>query len=154
MSWVFDDREETRVWAVASCDLAHSYCAPFVYNRNMVPFGKSVCLLMALLVLSMPLVACALPGEEMSAAEQDCCLHMSDECGSSQMSDAHTCCTRTSQLDTSALKTTVRYMPAAPDLVAHIVFGTAPAIANILPGQQLLPNDSASPPGAISVLRI
>ena len=121
----------------------------------MVRAGKSVCLLMALLVLSTPLIACALPGEEMSSAEQDCCLHMGDECGSSQMSDAHTCCTRTPQLDTSALKTTSKYMSAAPELVAHVIFRPAPEIAaNILPRRQLLLNDSASPPGAISVLRI
>ena len=110
---------------------------------------------MALLVLSTPLIACALPGEEMNSAEQDCCLHMGDECGSSQMSDAHTCCTRTPQVDTSALKITAKYMPVAHDLVAHIVFCPAPEIAaNILPRRQLLPNDSASPPGIISVLRI
>jgi len=110
---------------------------------------------MALLVLLAPLIACTLPGEEMSSAEQDCCLHMSDECGSSQMSDAHTCCAKTPQMDTSALKTTARYMPAARDLVAHIVFNTAPVMAvNNLPRGQVLPNDSSSPPGAISILRI
>jgi len=110
---------------------------------------------MALLVLSAPLIACALPGEEMSKAEQDCCLHMSDECGSSQMSDAHTCCTKTPQMDASALKITAKYMPAAHELVAQIVFCAAPAIAaNILPRQRLLPDDCSSPPGSISVLRI
>ena len=137
------------------CDPPHIHYRPFVYNRNVVRAGKSVCLLMALLVLSTPLVACALPGEEMSSAEQDCCLHMSDECGSSQMSDAHTCCTKAPQLDTSTLKTTSKYTPAAPDLVAHSVLSAASAIAaNILPRQQLLLSDSTSPPGAISVLRI
>jgi hypothetical protein len=121
----------------------------------VVPVGKSVCLLMALLVLSAPLVACALPGEEMSSEEQDCCLHMSDECGSSQMSDAHTCCTKTPQVNTSALKTTSKYMQAAHDLVAHMVFSTASATAaNILPRQRFLPSDSSSPPGSISILRI
>jgi hypothetical protein len=110
---------------------------------------------MALVVLSTPLIACALPGEEMSAAEQDCCLHMSDECGSSQMSDAHTCCTKTPQMDASTLKTTAKYMPAAHELVAQIVFCMAPAIAAyILPRQRFLPDDCSSPPGSISVLRI
>jgi hypothetical protein len=110
---------------------------------------------MALLVLSAPLIACALPGEEMSKAEQDCCLHMSDECGSSQMSDAHTCCTKTPQMDASTLKTTAKYMPAAHELVAQIVFCMAPAIAAyILPRQRFLPDDCSSPPGSISVLRI
>ncbi|MGZ4858369.1 MAG: hypothetical protein ACXV8M_02325, partial [Candidatus Angelobacter sp.] len=137
------------------CDPAHSHSRPFVYNRNVVPVGKSVCLFMVLLVLSAPLIACALPGEEMSKAEQDCCMQMSDECGSSQMSDAHTCCTKTPHMDASALKTTSKYTPAAPELVAHIVFNTAPAIAaNILPRRLVLPNDSSSPPGTISILKI
>jgi hypothetical protein len=121
----------------------------------VIPVGKSVCLLMALLVLSVPLVACALPGEEMSSEEQDCCLRMSDECGSSQMSDAHTCCTKTPQVNTSALKTTTKYMQAARELAAHIVLCPASAIAaNILPRRGMLPKDSSSPPGAITVLRI
>lgn len=110
---------------------------------------------MALLVLSAPLIACALPGEEMSKAEQDCCLHMSDECGSSQMADAHTCCNKTPDINGNALKTTNKYAPAAPELVAHIVISTAPAIAaNVLPRRQLLLKDSSSPPGVISILRI
>jgi len=137
------------------CDVAHIHCRSFVYNQNVVPFRKFVCLCMALLVLSAPLIACALPGEEMSKAEQDCCLQMSDECGSSQMSDAHTCCTKTPQMDASALKITAKYMPAAHQLVAQRVFCAAPAIAaNILPRQRLLPDDCSSPPGSISVLRI
>ena len=110
---------------------------------------------MVLLVVSAPLIACALPGEEMSTAEQDCCLHMSDECGSSHMSDSHTCCNNAPHIDGSALKTTSKYTSAAPDPVAHIVFCTAPVIAaNILPRRLALPNDSSSPPGAISILRI
>jgi hypothetical protein len=122
---------------------------------NVASPGKSVCLLMALLVLSMPLVACALPGEEMSTAEQDCCLHMSDECGSSQMSDAHTCCTKTADIDGSALKTTSKYSPAARELMAHIVFCMSPAMpADRLPRPQDPCNDSSSPPGSISILRI
>lgn len=110
---------------------------------------------MALLVLSAPLIACVLPGEEMSKAEQDCCLQMSDDCGGSQMSDAHTCCTKTADIDGSALKTTSKYTPAVPELAAHIVFCPAPTIAaNILPRQRVVPNDSSSPPGSITVLRI
>jgi hypothetical protein len=117
--------------------------------------SKPVCLFLVLLVVSTPLIACALPGEEMSAAEQDCCLHMSDECGSSQMSHSHTCCTKTPQLDASALTTTAKFMPAAPELAAHVVFCVAPAIAaDRLPASQTPCNDSPSPPGSISVLRI
>ena len=137
------------------CDVAHSHYSAFIYNKTVVCLRKSVCLCMALLVLSAPLIACALPGEEMSKAEQDCCLHMSDECGSSQMSDAHTCCNKAPDIDGNALKTTSKYVPAAPELVAQIVFCVAPAIAaKILPRQRLLPDDCSSPPGSISVLRI
>jgi hypothetical protein len=140
---------------VTCCDVAHIHCRLFVYNQNVVPFRKLVCLCMAMLVLSAPLIACALPGEEMSSAEQDCCLHMSDECGSSQMSDAHTCCNKTPDIDGNALKTTNKYVPASPELVAQTVFCSAPAIAaNIPPCQPVFLHDASSPPGSITVLRI
>ena len=140
---------------VGERDPAHSHCNFFAYNQNVVPVGNSVCLFMMLLVLSAPLIACAVPGEEMSTAEQDCCLHMSDECGGAQMSDAHTCCTKTPHMDGSALKTTSKHIKVAPELVSQTVFCTGPAIAaNILPRRQVLPADSSSPPGAISILRI
>ena len=110
---------------------------------------------MVLLVLSLPLMACALPGEEMTKAEQDCCLQMSDQCGDSQMSDAHTCCTKTPPTEGSTLKATSKYTPAAPELVAQSEFCTAPVIAaNILPLLQIFPDASPSPPGSISILRI
>jgi hypothetical protein len=138
-----------------ACDLAHSHRLHFVYNRDVVSFRKFVSLCMALLVLSAPLIACALPGEEMSKAEQDCCLQMSDDCGSSQMSDAHTCCTKTADIDGNALKTTNKYVPVAPELVAQTVFCSAPAIAaNIPPCQPVFLHDASSPPGSITVLRI
>lgn len=117
--------------------------------------SKSVCLLMALLVLSTPLVACALPGEEMNSAEQDCCLHMSDECGSSQMSDAHTCCTRTPQVEGTTLKASSKYSPAAPQAAPHVSLCAAPEMAaDRLPRPQNICNGSPSPPGSISILRI
>jgi hypothetical protein len=110
---------------------------------------------MALLVLSVPLIACALPGEEMTKAEQDCCLHMSDECGRSQMTDAHTCCTKTPQVAASALKASSKYTPASPGPAPHAAFCMAPAMAaDVLPQTQATPDHSPSPPGSISILRI
>jgi hypothetical protein len=117
--------------------------------------SKSVCLLMALLVLSTPLVACALPGEEMNSAEQDCCLQMSDECGGSQMTDSHTCCTKTPQVEGTTLKASSKYSPATPQAAPHASLCAAPEIAAYqLPGPQNPCNGSPSPPGSISVLRI
>ena len=122
---------------------------------NVACLRKFVCLCVALLVLSPPLIACALPGEEMSSAEQDCCLQMSDECGSSQMSDSHTCCTKTPQVEGSTLKASSKYSPAAPQAAPHASLCAAPAMAaDRLPGPQNPCNDSPSPPGSISILRI
>lgn len=122
---------------------------------NVAYHSKPVCLFLALLVVSMPLVACALPGEEMSSAEQDCCLHMSDECGSSQMSDAHTCCTKTPQVEGNTLKASSKYSPAAPEAAPHASLCAAPeTAADRLPGPPNPCNDSPSPPGSISILRI
>jgi hypothetical protein len=112
-------------------------------------------LFMALLVISAPLIACALPGEEMSKAEQDCCLHMGDECGTSQMSDAHTCCTKTPQVAANALKASSKYTPASPEAVPHAAFCIAPAMAvDVLPPSQNTHDQSPSPPVSISIMRI
>ncbi|HEV8182728.1 MAG TPA: hypothetical protein VGQ61_10185 [Candidatus Angelobacter sp.] len=117
--------------------------------------SKPVCLFLVLLVVSTPLIACALPGEEMTKAEQDCCLQMSDECGGSQMSDSHTCCTKTPQVEGSTLKASSKYSPAAPQAAPHASLCAAPEMAaDRLPGPLNPCNDSPSPPGSISVLRI
>ena len=117
--------------------------------------SKPACLFLVLLVVSTPLIACALPGEEMTKAEQDCCLQMSDECGGTQMSDSHTCCTKTPQVEGSTLKASSKYSPAAPQAAPHASLGAAPEMAaHLLPGPQSPCNGSPSPPGSISILRI
>jgi hypothetical protein len=122
---------------------------------NVVCHRKSVCLLVILLVVSAPLMACALPGQEMTAEEQACCLHMSDECGGAQMSDAHTCCNKTPQVDRSILKAGSKHTPAASELLAQASFCTAPAMSTaVRPRRQNGANNSPSPPGSISILRI
>ncbi|MBZ5532296.1 MAG: hypothetical protein LAO20_12755 [Acidobacteriia bacterium] len=116
---------------------------------------KPVCLFVALLLGSAPLLACALPGQEMTSAEQDCCLHMSDQCGSAQMADAHSCCTKTPGVATSPLQATSKYTPAAPQaMLAPVPSFMSAGVAGVLPGPQNTPDGSPSPPGSISVLRI
>lgn len=90
----------------------------------------------------------------MTVAEQDCCLHMSDECGGPQMSDSHTCCTKTPQVEGSILKASGKYTPAAPETILHAVCTTPATRADFLPRPQNTPNHSPSPPGSISILRI
>jgi hypothetical protein len=124
------------------------------YTTTVSPMHRSVYLLMALLVISTPLIACALPGEEMTKEEQDCCLQMSDRCGS-QMSDAHTCCTKTPHVEGTNLKVSSKYTPAAPEVVQQpALCDVAPAVAASLPRLQNTPDGSPSPPRSISVLRI
>jgi len=116
---------------------------------------KSVYLLMAMTVLSAPLLACTLPGITMSEEEKECCRHMADQCGSSQMEESHSCCTRTSILSAETQQPVMKYSPLVPDLVSDAVpsqaqsriVGAAASVADIL-------GCSKSPPGYVSVLRI
>jgi hypothetical protein len=122
---------------------------------NVACHRKIVCLFVILLVISAPLMACALPGQEMTAEEQACCLHMSDECGGAHMSDTHTCCNKAPQVDRSILKASSKYTPAAPELVIQASFCIAPPMSTaVRPRRQDGTNNSPSPPGSISILRI
>ena len=116
---------------------------------------KSVCLGMALLLLSIPLAACALPGETMTDAEQDCCLQMSDQCDGAQMSADHTCCTKAPQVEGSTLKATSKYMPAAPEAALQTAISSKlAAVVLVLPSSENISDDSSPPPGSNAILRI
>jgi len=119
----------------------------------MLAFRKIVSLAISLLVLSVPILACALPGHQMSQEEQSCCLHMADECNGSQM-ESHSCCNKLPQADTSILQVTDKVVPAALD-PAHIAPDLKPDVLSIT--SVVLPDIFTlreSPPGQISVLRI
>ena len=124
------------------------------YNCCVVPIRKFACFVIALVVLSVPILACALPGQEMSEEEQNCCLHMADECGSSQMGESHSCCNKLPQIGASVLQVTNKYAPVAldaiqiaPDLQPNVTT----MVAAVLPRVNAPPE---SPPGQPSVLRI
>jgi hypothetical protein len=126
-----------------------------VYNCCVVQLRNFVCHGMALFILSVPILACALPGQQMSEEEQTCCLHMADECNGSQMGESHSCCNKLPQIGASALQVTNRYAPitldfavqVAPDLQPNV----ATVVAAVLPRMTVLPE---SPPGQPPVLRI
>ena len=115
---------------------------------------KSVCLGMAVLVMSVPILACALPGQQMSQEEQTCCLHMADECGSSQMGESHSCCNKL-PTGASVLWVTNKYAPVTLDFAVQVELDFQPTIATfvaaMLPLMSVLPE---SPPDQPSVLRI
>jgi len=70
---------------------------------------QSVCLLTAIMLLSGPLLACSLPGMAMSEDEKECCRHMADQCGGSQMEDSHSCCKKSPAISAGTPHPTVRF---------------------------------------------
>jgi hypothetical protein len=116
---------------------------------------KSAYLLMAIIVLSTPVMVCALPGMVLSEAEKECCRHMAGECGSSQMEDSHTCCTKVPSTAVGALHPTSKYSPILLDVsgdpVPNPAFTLTPCAA--IAAIAHLPR-CESPPGHVSILRI
>lgn len=45
-----------------------------------------------LLLVGAPVLACLLPGEELSPAEKQCCREMAGQCGRVDMPSSHSCC--------------------------------------------------------------
>jgi hypothetical protein len=93
---------------------------------------------LALLLAALPVMACAVPGAAMTAAERACCKHMANQCGHSGMAKSHGCCQiQTAPNDFHALKASstqldhslidLHVQPAALQTIAdsHLVFTTS-----------------------------
>jgi len=78
------------------------------YNYPVVAFHKLVGLVIALVVLFVPVLACALPGQEMTEEEQACCMHMADECNGTQM-ESHSCCNKLPQVGSGVFQVSNRH---------------------------------------------
>jgi hypothetical protein len=109
---------------------------------------------MALFVLSLPILACALPGQQMSEEEQTCCLHMADECNGSQMGESHSCCNKLPQIGASALQVTNKYAPVTLDFAVQIAPDLQPGAETVDAAIPCVLVRPESPPGQPSVLRI
>jgi hypothetical protein len=120
----------------------------------VVQLRNLVCLGMTLLVLSAPLLACALPGQEMNAAEQDCCIHMADQCDISQMAESHSCCQKSPQVGADSLQVTSKYASVSLDLAVQITVDLQPNATTLDTAASLVVPLPESPPGQTSVLRI
>src|SRR5262249_21220038 len=110
---------------------------------------------MAITVLSAPLFACALPGLAMSEEEKECCRLMADQCGSSQMEESHSCCTKAPPLSAGTLQPTIKFSPLPAAWLSDLQLrAELPDIAGLsAPATDVL-GCSKSPPGQLSVLRI
>jgi hypothetical protein len=103
-----------------------------------------------------PALACLLPGQEMTTAEQECCQKMAGQCGSAMMPSSHTCCQHPDEGET-AVSPVAKY--SAPRHFAVAVLPQAvimPTCSASISGHSLdlsAPQPEASQ-GCNSILRI
>ncbi|HET7873176.1 MAG TPA: hypothetical protein VFL42_11735 [Terriglobales bacterium] len=128
------------------------------FRRKMfvvLVFRKPVCVLVAILVVAPPLLACALPGMRLNAEEMACCRHMADQCGDASMPESHSCCKKKISAQAGAFQIKQRD-PVSVDVVGQVpgpdIF-VAPIVDAKAPAHGVLVF-SESPPGHSSVLRI
>ena len=123
--------------------------------KSVPVLRKLACALATLVILTPPLLACALPGGQMSEEEKACCRHMAEQCGSPDMADSHSCCKKSAAVQGGSFQIKQRYSSSL-EMVAHIT-DAAPTQA---PAQPVAAIDKSilvvpeSPPGHTSILRI
>lgn len=116
---------------------------------------KLVSALVAVMVLAPALLACALPGVEMSAEEKACCRHMAEQCGDPAMPESHSCCSKTISVQAGAFQIKQRET-SSPERVGTVVVASqfVTPVFNIPAPANGIPAFSESPPGHSSILRI
>ncbi|HEY2392382.1 MAG TPA: hypothetical protein VGK22_14505 [Candidatus Angelobacter sp.] len=90
----------------------------------------------------------------MSAEEQDCCLHMADQCDSSRMAESHSCCQKSPQVGADSLQVTNKYAPVPLDQAIQITVDLQPNATTLDTAASIVISLPESPPGQTSVLRI
>jgi hypothetical protein len=117
---------------------------------------RSVAMALAILAFywtAAPLLACVLPERAMTAQEHECCKHMAEMCGSSQMPQSHSCCKPASRPDNSIV-VRIDWRPAP---VLQVV-ATVPLPSSLHFSEGLRPSEHHHPPGEFlpetTVLRI
>jgi len=124
--------------------------------RKVRVLRQLVGILMLGLAFGSPVMACLIPGVEMTAAERECCHKMAYECSSSAMASSHTCCQTPPQRD-SAVSPTPTYSPARHFAMA-VIPQVAAAVSHSASISRQLPTLEVPPPepspGCSSVLRI
>jgi hypothetical protein len=115
---------------------------------------------LALLLAALPVMACTIPGAEMTAVERDCCKRMAQECGESGMKESHPCCQTTLVPDhLSAIKSSSGIDSKHLTLVVLHGLPSMPTVGVISDSGSSLSapvihSPPISPPASISVLRI
>lgn len=143
---------------MANDTLCYSGCKCRVESA-MKSVRQFAVILMVLLPLLAPTMACALPNAQLSSAERACCKQMKNECGSMGMPASHGCCHKeVSAVDQRNAMIQAQSTSVQIDLTA--IAGLPPAILLTLPvsksdlAQRPASTLPQSPPPAISILRI
>jgi hypothetical protein len=126
----------------------------------MKGFGKVGVLVVSLVLLATPIMACVIPIAAMTAAERECCKRMAQECGKNGMAKSHSCCqTATAPEHLPAIRSSsddgsgqlalalVHAALPSPTLVTMAESGFSLREADIH-------SPPVSPPASISILRI
>jgi len=108
---------------------------------------------MAAMVLTAPLLACTVPGLAMSEEEKECCRHMADQCGSSQMEGSHSCCAKTPIVTAGTQQPVAKFSASIQEFVGVLASDPVqPYLARCVVSSEYVLSCSKSPPGQISVL--
>jgi len=141
-----------------ACCVLLSVVDKLVMLKLSIKVGVSA---LALVLTALPVVACVLPGAEMTAAERECCKRMAEQCGDMGMPKSHPCCQPTaSPADLHALKT---FSSSSQDHLSLVVLHGLPIVAQTVKCLSLTPmacqvSYTHSPPGlgsqTTTILRI
>ncbi len=109
-----------------------------------------------LLWVAAPAIACVLPGVTLTPAERECCHHMAQQCGQTEMPASHSCCQAPARHQDALTQASV----SIPTRLVTIAV-TAIQATLVLPAttRELLAIDLHSPPpdsqsSSISILRV
>src|SRR6266702_7512704 len=83
-------------------------------------------ILVTLLMLGVPTMACLVSDGQFSSEERECCKHMADMCGRGSMPSSHSCCNTTVRASNDAILNTARVvLPTVMVAVAVSTFTEA-----------------------------
>jgi hypothetical protein len=110
--------------------------------------------LLLVILLGYPAMACLTSAAEMTAAERECCKHMAHQCGSMNMPSSHSCCQTEVRRPPSILQPASTHIAPPIAAEAAVIELANPFVAqtDFLLVQFHSPPES--PPGTPSILRI
>jgi len=116
---------------------------------------KLAAMLVAVVMLGLPAMACLVPDGQLTSDERECCKQMAGMCASGSMANSHPCC-RTTVHPRNDATVTAAWSPARVTLVAVVVVSISAEFP--IPGGSIAAFIAASPPESplpsITVLRI